>query len=83
MVSYRDDAYARFWLDQPHRAQRVIVDAGEVVVFHEDADALWFVEQGQAELVSEEEAKSYEAGRAAAQGNVLELSSAKGKRAVG
>jgi hypothetical protein len=83
VVSYRDDAYARWWLDQPHRAQRVIVDAGELVAFHEDADAMYFVEQGLAELVSEEEATRLEHARAAAQGNVLELSGAKGKRAVG
>ena len=82
VVSYRDPAYARWWLEQPHRAQPVIVDAGEVVVFYEDADALWFVEQGQAELVSEEEVKSYEAGRAA-QGNVLKMAAKAAKRAVG
>jgi mannose-6-phosphate isomerase-like protein (cupin superfamily) len=83
VVSYRDQAYSTWWLNQPHRAQRVIVDAGEVVAFHEHADALWFVEQGQAELVDEEEVKCLEQARAAAQGNVLDLSSAKGKRAVG
>jgi hypothetical protein len=83
VLSYRDKAYAGWWLDQPHRAQRVIVDAGELVVFHEDADAMHFVEQGLAELVSEEEAKDYDQRRAAAQRNVLELSSAKGKRAAG
>ena len=58
VVSYRDDAYARWWLDQPRRAQRVIVEPGELVAFHEDADAMYFVEQGQAELVSEEEAEA-------------------------
>jgi hypothetical protein len=58
VVSFREAQDARFFLEQPHRAAPVIVEAGELVAFWEDADALHFVSQGLAERVSEDEAKS-------------------------
>ena len=59
VVSFIEAAQARFFLDRPQRAERLVVDAGELVVFHEDADAMHFVKQGDAEPASEEEASAH------------------------
>ena len=52
VVSFREAQDARWFLDQPQRASRVDVVAGEIVTFHEDADAEHFIEQGLAERVN-------------------------------
>lgn len=82
VVSFIEAAQARFFLDRPQRAERLMVDAGELVAFYEDDDALHFVEQGHAEQVGEDEAKALvDAARIhAANGNVHKMKG--GKRAA-
>ena len=81
VVSFREPADARFFLDRPERAERVQVDAGELVAFHEEADGMHFVKLGDAEPVSEDEAKKFvDAARIHhANGNVHKMG---GKRAA-
>jgi hypothetical protein len=58
VVSFNDIRDVEFFLLSPHkRASRVCVTAGDIVVFHNPADAEHFIALGQAELISEEEAK--------------------------
>jgi hypothetical protein len=80
VVSFREERDARFFLEQPHRAAPVIVEAGELVAFWEDADALHFVTQGLAEPVSQEEVLLASSHQAKAN-NVLKLENSTTKAA--
>ena len=86
VVSFRQEAFAKWFLDRPERASRVTVEAGEIVAFYEDADAMYFVSQRLAELVGEEDVKQLAESRAthAKAANVLNITTpAKaGKRAA-
>lgn len=79
VVSFLEAEEARFFLDRPQRAERVQVDAGELVAFHEDADGMHFVKLGDAEPVSEDEAKKFvdAAQSGATSGNVHTLTGGK------
>ena len=57
LASVRSRTRAWF-LNQPHRAERVDVVAGQIVVFHNDEDAQHFIEQGLAERVQQERGES-------------------------
>jgi hypothetical protein len=85
VVSFVSKLNANFFLEQPSRAERVVVEAGEIVAFYEDADALHFVAQGLAEPVSEDDVKQLAESKAthAKAANVLNITTpAKaGKRA--
>jgi hypothetical protein len=80
VVSFREEQAARWFLNQPHRAERVDVVTGQIVVFHNDEDAQHFVEQGLAERVSKSEAKAQLAESASKPDNVLPIEKG-GKRA--
>jgi len=86
VVSFVDINDAEFFLNFPQRvrASRVVVEAGQIVVFHEDADAQHFITQGLAERVSKSEAKALLAASAPKPDNVLQIQTpAKaGKRAA-
>jgi hypothetical protein len=57
VLGFNDVVDANFLLAYENRASRVHVVPGQVVLFHNDEDALHFVALGQAERISEEEAK--------------------------
>ena len=82
--AFREAQDARWFLDQPQRASRVDVVAGEVIAFYEAADAEHFIEQGLAERVNKQEAKAQLAESASKPDNVLQIQTpAKaGKRAA-
>jgi hypothetical protein len=84
VVSFREERDAAFFLEMPHRAARVVVEAGELVTFYEDADAMYFVTQGLAERVNEEEAQALLAvSHRAKANNVLTLENSTTKATKG
>ena len=73
VVSFREAQDASWFLNQPHRAERVDVVTGQIVVFHNDEDAQHFIDQGLAERVSKSEAKAQLAESAPKPDNVLQI----------
>ena len=69
VVSFREERDATWFLNQPHRAERVDVVTGQIVTFHNDEEH--FIEQGQAERVSRSEAKAQLAESAPKPDNVV------------
>ena len=80
VVSFREERDAAWFLNQPHRAERVDVMTGQIVVFHNDEDAQHFITQGLAERVSKSEAQAQIAESAPKPDNVLQIEKG-GKRA--
>ncbi len=53
-----EEASAAQFFKASEKAWLPIVEVGSILAFHDDTDALYFVNQGQAELVSQQEAQA-------------------------
>ena len=84
VVSFREAQDATWFLNQPHRAERVDVVTGQIIVFHNDEDANHFITQGLAERVNRKEAQAELAAAASKPDNVLQIETPAqaGKRAA-
>ena len=72
VLGFEDATSAQFF-KASEKAWLPIVEVGSILAFHADSDALYFVNQGQAEIVSQQEAQAiFEQAKAAAEAKRLD-----------